>query len=82
MHTDISIMHTVKQAAEKLNVSQSTVYALVSSGQLKCHRIGVGRGVIRISQPAIDNYLNACAAHVEAQFKRRAARPQLKHIKL
>lgn len=82
MHTDTSIMHTVKHAAQKLNVSQSTVYALVSSGQLKCHRIGVGRGVIRISQSAIDDYLNACAAHVQGHPKRWTPRPQLKHIRL
>jgi excisionase family DNA binding protein len=39
---------TVKQAAERLNVSIRTVYDLCDNGRLRCQRIGVGRGTIRI----------------------------------
>ncbi len=49
-----SIMHpdsylTVKQVAQHLNVSPSVVYQLLDSGRLACHRIGKGRGTIRVS---------------------------------
>ncbi len=39
---------TVKQAAERLNVSPRAVYDLVDCGRLRCSRIGKERGTIRI----------------------------------
>jgi excisionase family DNA binding protein len=48
---------TVKTAAERLEVSQSTIYALVGSGVLRCTRIGLKRGCIRISEEQINEYL-------------------------
>jgi excisionase family DNA binding protein len=48
---------TVRQAAQRLEVSASTVYALVASGKLRCSRIGLGRGVIRISEDQLNDYL-------------------------
>jgi excisionase family DNA binding protein len=48
---------TVKQAAEKLEVSQATVYALVASGRLRCYRVGMGRGCIRITDEHLAEYL-------------------------
>jgi excisionase family DNA binding protein len=39
----------VKQAAALLEVSQSTVYAVIACGRLRCCRVGLGRGAIRIS---------------------------------
>jgi excisionase family DNA binding protein len=53
-------MLTVKQAAERLCVSPSTVYNLVHSGQLHCHRIGLGRGRIRFTETQVEAYLQAC----------------------
>ena len=50
---------TVRKAAERLEVSQSTVYALIAAGKLKCHRVGVGRGCIRIHEDHIAAYLAA-----------------------
>ena len=55
-------MLSVKETARWLNVSPSTVYGLINSGELKCHRVGVGRGVIRISEAAISDYLDSCTA--------------------
>ena len=54
------MLHTVKETAEKLNVSETTVYGLVARGSLASHRIGVGRGTVRITQQAIDRYLTDC----------------------
>ena len=48
---------TVKQAAAKLEVSAATVYGLVSAGKLRCHRVGLERGAIRISEEHIAQYL-------------------------
>jgi excisionase family DNA binding protein len=50
---------TVKQVAERLNVSLSTVYGLVSHGKLRARRIGTGRGAIRVSEDALQQYLDA-----------------------
>lgn len=49
---------TVKQAAARLEVSAATVYGLVAAGKLRCHRVGLGRGCIRISEEHIVQYLS------------------------
>lgn len=48
---------TVKQAAVRLEVSAATVYALIAAGRLRCHRIGLGRGCIRLSEEQVAEYL-------------------------
>ncbi len=45
----------VKQTALRLNVSPSLVYALCAAGRLPHHRVGVGRGTIRIEESAIED---------------------------
>jgi excisionase family DNA binding protein len=50
-------MLNVEQTAKRLNVSTATIYGLVNSGQLRCHRIGTGRGVIRVSEDNIREFL-------------------------
>lgn len=40
---------TVRQAAERLNVSADCVYQMVEAGKLKHQRVGKGRGTIRIA---------------------------------
>ena len=47
----------IKEAAERLEVSVATAYALVASGKLRASRIGLGRGVIRISEEQLADYL-------------------------
>ena len=51
-------MLTVSQVAGRLQVSRSIVYALIDAQKLSCHRIGLGRGTIRISDSDLDAYLN------------------------
>ena len=72
---------TVKQASERLQVSPSMVYALIENGKLGCHRIGLGRGTIRISQSDMESYLAECrqtaAVHPTVVRRRR-----LRHIRL
>lgn len=56
---------TVKEAAERLRVSRTCVYALVQCGEIPCVRIGVGRGTIRIDAgdlaAFVENAKSACA---------------------
>ena len=51
-------MFTVKQAAERLNCSTASVYSLISAGRVACHRIGLRRGAIRISQTQLEAFLD------------------------
>jgi excisionase family DNA binding protein len=46
----------------RLEVSVSTVYALIATGMLRCYRIGVGRGCIRITDEHIADYLKKVEA--------------------
>jgi excisionase family DNA binding protein len=48
---------TVKQAAQLLEISSGTVYALCAAGHLRHSRVGLGRGKIAISEEAINEYL-------------------------
>ncbi|WP_407652641.1 helix-turn-helix domain-containing protein [Aporhodopirellula aestuarii] len=51
---------TVEQVASQLRVSRSLVYSLIEAGKLKCHRIGIGRGTIRLSQADLESFLRNC----------------------
>ena len=72
---------TVRQTAEFLNVSQSLVYQLVDRGRLACHRIGAGRGTIRISREDVDAFLANCREAPE-QPKAKALVSRLRHLQL
>lgn len=47
---------TVREVAQRLNVSMGLVYALCSSGRLEHRRFGTGRGTIRINVEWIEWY--------------------------
>jgi excisionase family DNA binding protein len=57
---------TVKEVARRLRVSQSLVYQLVDTGRLGCHRIGNGRGAIRMRPEDVTNYLQSCRAEANS----------------
>jgi excisionase family DNA binding protein len=50
---------TVKQVAERLQVSEATVYQLCAKQKLAHARIGVGRGAIRIDEDALAAFIQA-----------------------
>jgi excisionase family DNA binding protein len=50
---------TVKEAAERLGVSPGLVYALVRTGKIRHERHGTGRGTIRITEEALEEYRRA-----------------------
>lgn len=60
-------MLTVDQAASQLQVSRSLVYSLIEAGKLKCHRIGTGRGTIRLSPADIELFLASCRKHAQSE---------------
>lgn len=49
---------TVVEAADLLSVSPRTVYALCAAGRLPHHRVGLGRGTIRLKPTALDRFLH------------------------
>ena len=51
---------TVKEAAALLGVSIGAVYALCRRGILSHHRIGIGRGTIRIAWEDFTTFLAGC----------------------
>ena len=80
-------MFTVKQVAERLNITPQSVYQLIQSGKLPVHRFGKGRGTIRISQEDLDQFVEACRhvaspREVPKAMPRPTRQPPLKHIRL
>ena len=52
-------MLTITAVAERLGVSAQTVYGLCAARLLRHTRVGRGRGVIRISEEALAEYLRS-----------------------
>lgn len=75
---------TVRETADRLRISASSVYLLVESGRLGHHRIGARRGAIRISEADLAAYLAGCRQELTTNNPPPApvALPKLKHIKL
>ena len=72
---------TVREVSTRLRVSPSLVYQLVETGKLACHRIGTGRGAIRISFSDLEAYLQGCRSERQTPVP-KPPRPRLKHLKL
>lgn len=73
-------MLTVRDVARKLNLSRSSIYELINRGRLTCHRVGCGRGVIRISEDDLQTYLTSCRSEPVAKPS-VASRVKLKHLR-
>lgn len=70
-------MLTVHEVAKRLTCSPALVYALCARGRLPHHRLGVGRGTIRITEEALEQFLE------ETRVERPCSTPMsLKHITL
>lgn len=63
---------TISQVAEHLNVSKSLAYLLVERGKLISHRIGTGRGTIRVSEEDLKQYVNDCRVDGTIEFSSNA----------
>lgn len=75
-------MLTVVEVAAFLRVSRTCVYQLIESGKIACHRIGVGRGAIRVTQSDLDEFVQGCRQKPGEEAS-NASRPakRLKHLK-
>jgi excisionase family DNA binding protein len=69
---------TVAETAERLRCSRALVYQLCESGKLPHHRLGLGRGTIRVSQTDIELFLE------QSRVKAPPPQPRLpmKHLRL
>jgi excisionase family DNA binding protein len=72
----------VKQAAARLEVSVATVYGLVGSGKLKHYRIGNGRGVVRIAEDHLAEFLKQAEPKAATAPAPPRPAPRLKHLRL
>ena len=79
--------YTVNEIATTLKVSRSVVYQIIESGALTAHRIGNGRGTIRVAKEEFARYLESCLqlpTQVSSSFAKRTRRdltPQVfKHL--
>jgi excisionase family DNA binding protein len=76
----------VKQVANELGVSPTCVYQLISTGKLVSHRIGVGRGAIRICESDLAEFVEACRSETRSvdptASRRRSAVTTFKHLRL
>ena len=76
--------YTVKEVASRLNMSASSVYALVECGHLAFYRLGKRRGAIRISDEDLDSFLQGCRVGTSEPTKapRQRRSRKLQHIRL
>jgi excisionase family DNA binding protein len=49
-------LFSVSEAAQKLSLSVNTIYGLCRARKLRHERHGLGRGVIRVPEDAIEEY--------------------------
>jgi excisionase family DNA binding protein len=75
---------TVHQAADRLDVSEGTVYALCARRRLRHSRVGLGRGKISISEDAISEYLKGAEVGLAEPGPTPVSRPRVtfKHLHL
>jgi excisionase family DNA binding protein len=78
-------MLTIKQVAERLNVSASIVYGWVATGLLAAYRLGAAgrRGCIRIAEADLNALLESLKTKT-GQKAGKALAPQrvFKHVKI
>lgn len=60
MQVESTRMYRVRDVAARFDVSVSTVYRAIESGQLDALKLGAGRGALRIPDYALNAYEEAC----------------------
>lgn len=76
---------TVKEAANQLRLSSTTVYGLCQQKQLRHERLGLGRGKILIPEDAIEEYRQRQTIQTQTDgIPKNAARPKrvFRHIQI
>lgn len=77
-------MLTIKQVAERLQISANTVYRLVQKGRISSFRIGENEGAIRVSEEDLASFIESCRQEQRCVEPRTRPLPatKLKHIRL
>ena len=77
-------MLTIKQVAERLQISANTVYRLVQKGRISSFRIGDQGGAIRVSEEDLASFIESCRQERRPADRRTRPQPatKLKHIRL
>ncbi len=81
---------TMRQVAERLAISLSAAYQLVDARKLAHHRIGVGRGAIRVNERDLVQFLADCRREATLEppapspirSRERIAIQPFKHLRL
>jgi excisionase family DNA binding protein len=73
------ILFTVKQAAQQLALSPSSVYELIATGRIHAFRLGPRRGAIRIRKKDLQAYLDIPSSTTPAIDRERTGR-LFKHL--
>jgi excisionase family DNA binding protein len=68
MRVEDNAVFRVKALAELLDVSRSTVYRAIASGELDALKIGTGKGAVRIPGHRVNVWLDTCAERAYAAF--------------
>ena len=50
---------TVAEVKNRLRCSLSNVYNLIEAGELRCYRVGKGKGGIRVSERQLQDFLDS-----------------------
>lgn len=58
MTSELPRLVKVRRVAELLDVHRSTVNRMISDGELPAHRVGNGKGVLRVPEAAVLAYLD------------------------
>jgi excisionase family DNA binding protein len=66
---------TVAEIARQLKLSPACVYSLCATGRLKHHRLGLGRGTIRVTEEQFTEFLEGTAV------RKREAVPSSPQVK-
>ena len=72
-----TMLLTVQEVADCLRCSRALVYALCEKGRLTHHRVGLGRGTIRIAAADLETFLET----VRVEPQRLMTAVGLKHIR-
>ncbi|MHB9080377.1 MAG: helix-turn-helix domain-containing protein [Pirellulaceae bacterium] len=79
--TNLPRLLSPHEVAQALHVSRSLVYRLVDTGKMPCHRIGAGRGAIRVSEDDLVDFLAMCRCEKQEEARRPPPRrKKLKHL--
>jgi excisionase family DNA binding protein len=74
---------TVKEVAERLRVCPATAYELIRQGKIRSLRVGTNRGVIRVRELDVEEYLSAGTQQVaQPNQLLPPVRIRLKHLRL